>query len=122
MPPPELIYLDIKNLGRIEAVGHRTTGDPRDHVRGAGWECVHVCIDDHSRVSYSEIRPDEKRESAIAFLEAALASYAALGVTVHRVMTDNGSGYQSPACHKACATGAPNSLRPRPKARPTAYP
>lgn len=83
--PGEWIHLDTKKLGRIERVGHRITGNPRDHVRGAGRECVHVCIDDHSRVSHAEIRPDEKRESAGAFLEAALASCAALGVTVQRV-------------------------------------
>jgi transposase InsO family protein len=112
--PGELIHLDIKKLGRIERVGHRITGDPRDHVRGAGWECVHVCIDDHSRVSYAEIRPDEKRESAVAFLEAALASYAALGVTVQRVMTDNGSCYRSAAFRKSCAQHGLRHLFTRP--------
>lgn len=95
--PGKLIHLNIKKLGRIEAVGHRITGDRRDRVRWVGWECVHVCIDDYSRVSYVEIRPDEKRESAVAFLEAALARYAALGVTVPRVVTDNGSCYKSAA-------------------------
>ncbi len=69
--PGELLHLDIKKLGRIAAVGHRMTGNPRDHTRGAGWECVHVCIDDHSRVAYAEVRPDESQASAAAFLEAA---------------------------------------------------
>lgn len=55
----ELLHLDIKKLGRIAAVGHRITGDPRDHTRGVGWERVDVCIDDHSCVAYAEVRPDE---------------------------------------------------------------
>ena len=84
--PGELLHLDIKKLGRIAAVGHRITGDPRDHTRGAGWECVHVCIDDHSRVAYAEVRPDECKESAVAFLEAAVASYARFGVGIQRVL------------------------------------
>ena len=101
--PGELLHLDTKKLGRIEEVGHRITGDRRDHVRGAGWECVHVCIDDHSRVAYAEVQPDERKHTAVAFLESALAHYAALGVTVQRVMTDNGSCYRSAAFRKACA-------------------
>ncbi len=71
--------------------------DRRDHVRGAGSECVHNCIDDHSRISYAEVRPDEKCETAVAFLEAALARYVTLGVTTQRGMTDNGSCYRSAA-------------------------
>ena len=65
------------------------------HSRGIGWEFVYVCIDDASRVAFSQILPDEKKESAVAFLMAAVAYYASLGVTVTRVMTDNGSGYRS---------------------------
>jgi transposase InsO family protein len=112
--PGELLHLDIKKLGRIERVGHRVTGDPRDHVRGAGWECVHVCIDDHSRVAYAEMRPDEKKESAVAFLEAAVQRYQQLGVTVQRVMTDNGSCYKSAAFRKACQKLGLRHLRTQP--------
>jgi len=110
----ELLHLDIKKLGRIERVGHRITGDPRDHVRGAGWECVHVCIDDHSRVAYAEMRPDEKKESAVAFLEAAVQHYQQLGVHVQRIMTDNGSCYKSAAFRKACHKLGLRHLRTRP--------
>lgn len=110
----ELLHLDIKKLGRIERIGHRVTGDPRDHVRGAGWECVHVCIDDHSRVAYAEVRPDEKKESAVAFLEAAVQRYQQLGVKVHRVMTDNGSCYKSAAFRKACLKLGLRHLRTKP--------
>lgn len=112
--PGELLHLDTKKLGRIERVGHRVTGDPRDRVRGAGWECVHVCIDDHSRVAYAEVRPDEKKESAVAFLEAAVRRYQQLGVSVQRVMTDNGSCYQSAAFRKACAKLGLRHLRTKP--------
>ena len=80
-------------------VGHRITGDPRrgQSPSGVGWEFVHVCIDDASRVAFSQILPDERKESAVAFLEAAIAYYASLGVTMQRVMTDNGSCYRSKA-------------------------
>ena len=102
--PGEMIHIDIKKLGRFERIGHRITGDRKgqSNSRGVGWEFVHVCIDDASRVAFSQILPDEKKESAIAFLKAALAFYASLGITVERVMTDNGSCYRSKAFAKAC--------------------
>ena len=100
--PGELLHFDTKKLGRIEAVGHRITGDRRDHVRGAGWEYLHVCIDDHSRFSHAAIRPDERKHTATAFLQHVVAHYRALGITVQRVMTDNGSCYRSAAFRKAC--------------------
>jgi transposase InsO family protein len=101
--PGELIHIDIKKLGRFERVGHRITGSPQQgKSRGAGWEFVHVCIDDASRLAFSRILPDEKKESAVAFLHAAVAYYRSLGVTVARVMTDNGSCYRSKAFRKAC--------------------
>ena len=74
--PGELIHIDVKKLGRIEAVGHRITGDPRDRRRGAGWEYVHVCIDDASRLADREVLHDERKESAVPFLERALAWFA----------------------------------------------
>ena len=102
--PGELIHIDIKKLGRFDRVGHRITGDrtSQSNSRGIGWEFVHVCIDDASRIAFAQVMPDEKKESAIAFLETALAYYQSLGVTVARVMTDNGSCYRSKAFGKAC--------------------
>ena len=95
--PGEMIHLDIKKLGRFERVGHRITGDRtgQSNSRGIGWEFVHVCIDDASRVAFSQIMPDEKKESAIGFLKAAVAYYNSLGIVVARVMTDNGSCYKA---------------------------
>lgn len=112
--PGELLHLDIKKLGRIAAVGHRITGDRRDQTRGVGWECVHVCVDDHSRVAFAEVRPDECKETAVAFLAAAVASYARLGVSVQRVMTDNGSCYRSFAFRDACLKLGLRHVRTRP--------
>ncbi len=100
--PGELLHFDTKKLGRIEAVGHRITGDRRDHVRGAGWEFLHVCIDDHSRFSHAAIRPDERKHTATDFLQQVVAHYRALGITVRRIMTDNGACYRSAAFRKAC--------------------
>jgi transposase InsO family protein len=113
--PGELIHIDIKKLGRFARLGHRVTGDRRQgRSRGAGWEFVHVAIDDASRIAFSRILPDESKESAVAFLEAALASYASLGVTVARVMTDNGSCYRSNAFRKTCREHGLKHIRTRP--------
>jgi transposase len=87
----ELIHIDIKKLGKIGVVGHRITGDRSKRVRGIGWEYVHVCVDDASRIAFVQVKHDERKRSAVAFLKAAVAYYASLGVTVERVMTDNGS-------------------------------
>jgi transposase InsO family protein len=102
--PGEMIHIDIKKLGRFDKIGHRITGDRtgRSNGRGVGWEFVHVCIDDHSRVAFSRILPDEKAESAVAFLKAAVDYYKSLGVTVSRVMTDNGSCYKAFDFRDAC--------------------
>jgi transposase InsO family protein len=113
--PGEMIHLDVKKLGRSSQVGHRITGDPqKGKSRGAGWEFVHVCIDDASRIAFSQILPDERKESAIAFLEAAVAYYASLGISVARVMTDNGSCYRSKAFAKACRDLGLKHVRTRP--------
>jgi transposase InsO family protein len=114
--PGELIHLDIKKLGRFERVGHRITGDRtgQSNSRGVGWEYVHVCIDDASRIAFSQILPDEKADSAIRFLDAALAYYASLGVRVTRVMTDNGSCYKAFAFRDACKAHALKHIRTRP--------
>jgi transposase InsO family protein len=103
--PGELIHLDIKKLGKIGSVGHRITGRRTGVVNrhlGIGWEFVHVCIDDNSRIAFSSVMKDERKESAVAFLKAAVAYYASLGVKIERVMTDNGSCYRSRAFAKAC--------------------
>ena len=114
--PGEMIHLDIKKLGRFEKPGHRATGNRtgQSNNRGVGWEFVHVCIDDHSRVAFSQIHPDETKESAVPFLKAALAYYASLGVTVSRVMTDNGSCYISDDFRKACADLGLKHIRTKP--------
>jgi len=106
--PGELIHIDIKKLGRIDGIGHRITGDRRGQSsrrgrgKGLGWEFVHVCIDDASRIAFSQVMKDEKKGSAVAFLRAAIAYYASLGVQVQRVMTDNGSCYRSFAFARTC--------------------
>ena len=112
--PGGLIHIDIKKLGRFDQVGHRITGDKTGQKRGAGWEFVHLCIDDHSRVAFSQVLPDEKKESAVAFLKAAVAYYASLRVVILRVMTDNGSCYRSKAFRKACADLGLKHVRTRP--------
>jgi transposase InsO family protein len=94
--PGELLHIDAKTLGRIVGgVGHRITGDRarQAHTRGGGWECLHVAIDDASRVAYAELLPDETAASAVVFLHHAVAWLAALGVRVEAVMTDNAFCY-----------------------------
>ena len=102
--PGELIHLDIKKLGKFDQIGHRITGDRRAQScgRGIGWEYVHVCIDDHSRIAFAKVMATERKRCAIAFLRAAVAYYESLGVKVERVMTDNGSCYRSFAFKRAC--------------------
>jgi len=113
--PGELIHIDIKKLGRFAQIGHRITGDRRQgQSRGIGWEFVHVCIDDASRLAFSQVLPDEKKESAVAFLKAAVAYFATLGVTVVRVMTDNGSCYRAKAFREACRDLGLRHIRTRP--------
>jgi transposase InsO family protein len=109
----DLLHVDIKPLGRIAGVGHRIHGDRRAQVKGIGWEYVHVAVDDHSRVAYVEVLPDQLGASCAAFLQRALAWFAARGVTVRRVMSDNGSGYVSRAFRAACEAAAVRHLRTR---------
>jgi transposase InsO family protein len=112
--PGELLHIDIKKLGRFEQIGHRITGDRHSRSRGTGWEFVHVAIDDASRLGFSQILPDEKKENAVAFLRAAVAYYLSLGVTVTAVMTDNGSCYRSRAFRKTCCDLGLRHIRTRP--------
>ena len=100
--PGDLLHLDIKKLGRIERPSHRVTGNRRDHVKRAGWEYVHVAIDDHSRIAYSSVYPDQKRSSVVAALHATIAWYARLGIRFKAVLTDNGPSYRSLQFAHAC--------------------
>jgi transposase InsO family protein len=102
--PGEMIHIDIKKLGKFDQIGHRITGDRKgqSNTRGVGWEFLHVCIDDASRVAFSRIMKSERKACAVAFLRAAVAYYKSLGVTVERVMTDNGSCYRSKTFARAC--------------------
>lgn len=105
--PGEMIHLNIKKLGRFESTGDRRKQSSRCGLRngkkwGSGWEYVHVAIDDHSRLAFLDIHPDKRAVSAVAHLRAAVAWYEKLGVTVRRVMTDNGSCYKSKDFAKAC--------------------
>ena len=100
--PGDLLHIDIKKLGRFENVGHRITGDNRRRTRHAGWDYVFVAVDDHSRVAFTGIHPDERKESAVSFLRSTVAYYAKLGVTIQRLITDNGSAFRSAAFGQAC--------------------
>jgi len=99
----DLLHVDIKPLGRIGQVGHRIHGDRRRATRGIGWEYVHVAIDDHSRIAYVEVLADQLGATCATFLQRAVAWFAARGITVQRVLSDNGSGYVSRAFGAACA-------------------
>ena len=114
--PGELIHLDIKKLGRIKGIGHRITGhhEKVHRSRGLGWEFVHVCVDDFTRLAYVEVLGDEKGATTAAFLRRAAAWLKAQGVTVERVMTDNGSGYVAKDFAAAVAEIGARHLRTRP--------
>ena len=123
--PGELVHVDVKKLGRIQGgAGHRMTGrqhyNPHRGPRGAsrrtvGWEFVHIAIDDYSRLAYVEVLEDERATTAVGFLRRALRQFAAHGVRVERVMTDNGSAYLSVAHAIACRAMRVKHLRTRPR-------
>ena len=114
--PGEIVHIDIKKLGKFNRIGHRITGDRtgQSKTRGIGWEYVHLAIDDHSRLAYSEILPDETRDSCLRFLFNALRFFRGLGVKVERVMTDNGSSFRSRRYAKALRRLKIKHLRTRP--------
>ena len=126
--PGELVHVDVKRLGRIEGgAGKRAFQSPRRHKHSprrtdhegvrryhVGYECVHVCVDDYSRLAYAEVLPDERQETAIGFLERALAFYRRHGIRVERVLTDNGPAYLSAAHAGACRRLGVRHLRTRP--------
>ncbi len=115
--PGDLVHIDVKKLGRVAGVGHRITGNRRrggGRARGAGWEFVHVCVDDCTRLAYVEALDDERTPTVIGFLERAIAWFADRGVRVQRVMTDNGSAYRSFAHRNACRALGVHHLRTEP--------
>jgi transposase len=117
--PGELIHIDVKKLGRIARPGHRvlgrrSAGGHHRRIYDRGWEFVHVCVDDATRLAYVEVLDDEKAVTAIAFLRRAVAFYAAHGVTVERLLTDNGSAYRSGIHAVACRALRIKHIRTRP--------
>ncbi|HEX6005368.1 MAG TPA: IS481 family transposase [Burkholderiales bacterium] len=100
--PGDLIHIDTKKLGRIERMSHRVTGNRRDTVNGAGWEFLFVAVDDHSRIGFTDLYPDECKASAIQFLHNTVAYFRSLGVHPRGILTDNGSAFRSKAFAAAC--------------------
>jgi transposase InsO family protein len=125
--PGELIHIDVKKLGRIHnGPGHRMTANRRNQRRttytpdrrrvgDAGWEYVHVAIDDCTRLAYAEVLGDEKAGTAVGFLRRAIAFFAGYGITVERVITDNGAPYRSAVHAIACRALGIRHLRTRPR-------
>lgn len=100
--PGQMLHIDTKKLGRIERPSHRVTGNRKDSVDGAGWEMLFVAIDDHARIAYTAMHPDEKTPQAVQFLRNAAAYYASLGVKIERLLTDNGAAFRSRDFAQAC--------------------
>ena len=100
--PGDLLHIDIKKLARIVKPGHGITGNPRDETRGAGWEFLYVAIDDHSRIAFTAIMPDEKAVSSASFLLQAVTYFARLDIEIRRVMTDNGPCFYADRFRDAC--------------------
>jgi transposase InsO family protein len=114
--PGELLHIDIKKLARFHRPGHRLLGRGRGRFEtAAGYEYLHVCVDDHSRLAYAELLPDERAESAIAFLRGALAFFAARGVRGERLLTDNGSAFVAHRFAAACRALGLRHSRTRPR-------
>jgi transposase InsO family protein len=112
--PGELLHIDVKKLGKIGHAGHRVTGNRRGQARGIGWEFVHVCVDDATRLAYVEVLSDEKATTAAGFLRRAVAYYRGHGIQVERVMTDNGGCYRSTIHALACKALRIRHLRTKP--------
>ena len=113
--PGDMFHLDIKKLGRFAAAGHRVTGDRQlGRSKRVGWDFLHVCVDDASRLAYTEVLPSEGQIDTTAFLDRALAWLQRLGITVERVMTDNGSAYRSRRFAAALGQAGLRHVRTRP--------
>lgn len=100
--PGELLHLDVKKLVRIRGVGHRIHGNRHRMARGVGWEFVHVAVDDYSRVAYVEVLPDETGFTTVDFLQRAKDWFRRRGVTIERILTDNGTNYRSRFMAEGC--------------------
>ena len=101
--PGELVHVDIKKLGRFWTVGKRIHGDGLQRNRKAGWQYLHLAIDDHTRLAYAELLPSESPDDCVAFFRRAVGWYAERGIQIERVLSDNGNGYRSFAWRDACA-------------------
>jgi transposase InsO family protein len=101
--PGDMLHIDIKKFARIVKAGHRITGDPRDETRGAGWEFLYVAVDDHSRIAYTALYPDETANASASFLAEATAWFQRLGIVTRRVLTDNGPCFYAHRFAHACA-------------------
>jgi len=112
--PGELLHLDVKKLVRIRGVGHRIHGDRHRMARGVGWEFVHVAVDDYSRVAYVEVLPNETGLTTAAFLQRAMNWFRRRGITIERILTDNGTNYRSRIMAEACHQHRIRHLRTRP--------
>jgi transposase InsO family protein len=112
--PGDLLHMDVKKLARFERPGHRVTGDRRVNSRGGGYDFVHVCIDDHSRVAYVEVLPDEKGITTVGFLRRAVAWFAEVGVPSKQLLTDNGTNYRSMVFRQECLRLGIKHRRTRP--------
>lgn len=110
----DLLHFDAKKLGRFARVGHRIHGDRSRYTSHAGWEHVHVAVDDATRVAYVDILPNEGEQHATTFLHRALRYFARRGIAVTRIMTDNGNGYRSRRFAAAVATLGVRHLRTKP--------
>ena len=98
----DLLHIDTKRLVRIVRPSHRVTGDRRHTVHGAGWEFLFVAIDDHARIGFTDMYPDEGKDSAVQFVRNAVAYFKSLGVSIKRLLTDNGSAFRSKSFAQAC--------------------
>jgi transposase InsO family protein len=113
--PGDLLHVDIKRLARFWRPGHRLTGSRLRQSCGAGWEFVHVAVDDHSRIAYAEILPDERGATCAAFLRHACAWFARQGIAIRRVLTDNGTGYRAHRFRDACRGLRLRHIRTKPR-------
>jgi transposase len=121
--PGDLIHFDIKRLARIVKPGHRIHGDRTRESRGAGYEYLHIAVDDHSRIAFAAILPDQSHRSAVLFFLMARAYYARFAISVRRALTDNGSCYRHWRFGHTCCASTSNTASPGPTPRaPTARP
>ncbi len=111
----DLLHLDIKRLSRFWRPGHRVTGSRTHQSCGAGYEFVHVAIDDHSRIAFAQILPDERGATCAAFLRRACAWFADQGIHIRRILTDNGTGYRAHHFRKSCLALRLRHVRTRPR-------